>query len=47
MAETFDNVGSFWKARSTPDAVLFAETARDAALAIASGNGDKTANLQK
>ena len=47
MAATFDLVASFWKTRKTADAVLFAETARDAARAIASGDGDKTANLQK
>ncbi len=47
MAETFDKVAAFWKARQKSDAVLFAETARDAAKAIASGDGDKTANLQK
>jgi hypothetical protein len=47
MAETFDKVAAFWKARQKPDAVLFAETARDAAKAIASGDGVKEANLQK
>jgi hypothetical protein len=47
MAEVFDKVAAFWKARQTADAVLFAETARDAARAIASGDGDKMANLQK
>jgi len=47
MAGTFDRVAAFWKAKQTSDAVLFAETARDAALAIASGSGDKAANLQK
>lgn len=30
-----------------PDAVQFAETARDTAKAIAAGNGDKAANPQK
>jgi len=47
MADTFDKVAAFWKGRQKADAVLFAETARDAARAIASGNGDKSANLQK
>jgi hypothetical protein len=47
MAETFDKVAGFWKARQKSDAVVFAETARDAARAIAAGEGDKTANLQK
>jgi hypothetical protein len=47
LAETFDKVAAFWKARSADDAVKLAETARDAAKAIASGEGDKAANLQK
>jgi hypothetical protein len=47
MAETFDKVAAFWKAKQKSDAVLFAETARDAAKAIASGGGDTIANLQK
>jgi hypothetical protein len=46
LAETFDKMAGFWKAKSAADAVGFAETARDAAKAIASG-GDKAANLQK
>jgi mono/diheme cytochrome c family protein len=46
LAETFDKVAVFWKARHAEDAVKFAETARDAAKAIASGSGDKAANLQ-
>jgi hypothetical protein len=47
LAGTFDKVAAFWKARNADDAVTFAETARDAAKEIASGSGDKTANLQK
>jgi hypothetical protein len=47
LADTFDKVAGFWKARHADDAVTFAETARDAAKAIASGTGEKTANLQK
>ena len=47
MADTFDQVAKYWKAKQTADAVGFAEAARDAAKAIASGAGDKTANLQK
>jgi mono/diheme cytochrome c family protein len=47
LADTFDQVATYWKAKQTADAVAFAETARDAAKAIAAGNGDKTANLQK
>jgi hypothetical protein len=47
LADTFDKVAAFWKARNADDAVKFAETARDAAKAIAAGSGDKTANLQK
>src|SRR5580700_7764722 len=46
LADTFDKVSVFWKARSADDAVKFAETARDAAKAIVAG-GDKAANLQK
>ena len=47
LADTFDKVAVFWKARNADDAVKFAETARDAAKAIAAGSGDKAANLQK
>jgi mono/diheme cytochrome c family protein len=47
LADTFDQVARYWKAKQTADAVGFAEKARDAAKAIAAGNGDKTANLQK
>jgi hypothetical protein len=46
LADTFDKVASFWKARKADDAVKLAETARDAAKAIAAGTGDKAANLQ-
>lgn len=47
LADTFDKVATFWKARQADDAVKLAETARDAAKAIVSGSGDKAANLQK
>ena len=47
LADTFDKVHAFWMARHSEDAMKFAETARDAAKAIASGTGDKAANLQK
>jgi hypothetical protein len=47
LADTFDKVAAFWKARNADDAVRFAETARDAAKAIAAGSGDKAANVQK
>jgi hypothetical protein len=47
LADTFDRVAAFWKARNADDAVKFAETARDAAKAIAAGDGEKAANLQK
>jgi mono/diheme cytochrome c family protein len=46
LADTFNQVAGYWKAKQTADAVGFAETARDAAKAIAAG-GDKTANLAK
>jgi hypothetical protein len=47
LADTFDRVAGYWKAKQTADAVGFAETARDSARAIAAGTGDKTANLEK
>jgi mono/diheme cytochrome c family protein len=46
LADTFDKVAAFWKEKHADDAVKAAETARDAAKAIASGSGDKAANLQ-
>ena len=46
LADTFDRVAKYWKAKQIADAVGFAETARDAAKAIAAG-GDRAANLQK
>jgi hypothetical protein len=46
LADTFDKVAAFWKARKADDAVKLSETGRDAAKAIASGSGDKAANLQ-
>jgi hypothetical protein len=45
LADTFDKVAEFWKARHADDAVKAAETARDAAKEIASGSGDKAAHL--
>jgi hypothetical protein len=47
LADTFDKVAAFWKAHKVPDAVTFAENARDAAKAIADGTGDKAANTMK
>jgi mono/diheme cytochrome c family protein len=47
LEDTFDKVAAYWKAKNTADAVTFAETARDAAKAIADGQGDKAANLMK
>lgn len=47
LADTFDKVAAFWKERHADDAVTLAETARDAAKAIASGSGDKAASLRK
>ena len=46
LADTFDKLSAFWKAKGADDAVKFSETARDAARAIASGEGDKAANLK-
>jgi mono/diheme cytochrome c family protein len=45
LADTFDKVEGFWKARNVGDAAMLAATARDAAKAIAAGTGDKAANL--
>ncbi len=45
LADTFDKVEGFWKARNVGDAATLAATARDAAKAIAAGEGDKAANL--
>ena len=47
LADTFDRVATYWKPKQSPDAVGFAEAARDAALAIAAGKGEKIANLRK
>ena len=47
LVDTFTKVAAYWKAKNTPDAVTFAESARDAAKAIADGQGDKAANLMK
>lgn len=46
LADTFDKVAAFWKEKHADDAVAAAEKGRDAAKAIASGQGDKAANLQ-
>ncbi len=47
VVDTFTKVAAYWKAKNAPDAVTFAESARDAAKAIADGQGDKAANLMK
>jgi hypothetical protein len=47
LADTFEKVAAYWKAHNAPDAVAFAETARDAAKAIAAGTGDLAANKMK
>lgn len=47
LVDTFTKVAAYWKAKNASDAVTFAETARDAAKAIADGQGDKAANLMK
>jgi hypothetical protein len=46
LADTFDQVATYWSTKKSPDAQGFAEAARDAARAIASG-GDKASNLRK
>ncbi len=47
LVDTFTKVAAYWKAKNVPDAVTFAESARDAAKAIAEGQGDKSENLMK
>jgi mono/diheme cytochrome c family protein len=47
VVDTFTKVAAYWKAKNVADAVTFAESARDAAKAIADGQGDKAANLMK
>ena len=47
VVASFTSVAAYWKAKNAPDAVTFAESARDAAKAIADGQGDKAANLMK
>ena len=47
LVDTFTKVAAYWKAKNVADAVTFAERARDAARAIADGQGDKAANLMK
>ena len=47
LVDTFTKVAAYWRAKNVTDAVTFAESARDAAKAIADGQGDKAANLMK
>jgi mono/diheme cytochrome c family protein len=47
LVDTFTKVAAYWKAKNVADAVTFSESARDAAKAIADGQGDKAANLMK
>jgi mono/diheme cytochrome c family protein len=47
LVDTFTKVAEYWKAKNVADAVTFSESARDAAKAIADGQGDKAANLMK
>jgi mono/diheme cytochrome c family protein len=47
LVDTFTKVAAYWRAKNAADAVTFAESARDAAKAIADGQGDKAANLMK
>jgi mono/diheme cytochrome c family protein len=47
LVDTFTKVAAYWKAKDAADAVTFAESARDAAKAIADGQGDKAAHLMK
>jgi len=47
LVDSFAKVAAYWKAKNVADAVTFAESAREAAKAIADGQGDKAANLMK
>ena len=47
LVDTFTKVAAYCKAKNAADGVTFAESARDAAKAIADGQGDKAANLMK
>jgi mono/diheme cytochrome c family protein len=47
LVDTFTKVAAYWRAKNVADAVTFAESAREAAKAIADGQGDKAANLMK
>jgi hypothetical protein len=47
LVDTFTKVAAYWRAKNVPDAVTFAESARDAAKAMAEGQGDRAANLMK
>jgi mono/diheme cytochrome c family protein len=47
FVDTFTKVAAYYSAKNVPDAVTFAQSARDAAKAIADGQGDKAANLMK
>ena len=47
LVDTFTKVAAYWRAKNVADAITFAESARDAAKAIAEGQGDKAENLMK
>jgi mono/diheme cytochrome c family protein len=47
LVDTFTKVAAYWRAKNAADAVTFSESAREAAKAIADGQGDKAANLMK
>jgi mono/diheme cytochrome c family protein len=47
LVDTFTKVAAYWRAKNVADAVTFSESAREAAKAIADGQGDKAANLMK
>jgi mono/diheme cytochrome c family protein len=47
LADNLEKIAAFWKARNVPDAVTFAQNARDAATAIVAAPGEKAPNLQK
>jgi mono/diheme cytochrome c family protein len=47
LVDSFTKVAAYWRAKNVADAVTFSESARDAAKAIADGQGDKASNLMK
>src|ERR1700733_10586825 len=47
LVDNFTKVAEYFRAKNVADAVTFSESAREAAKAIADGQGDKAGNLMK